>query len=147
MKNLASHKVAIRSREYLVQAVYQLFFNEQDVEDIIDQFKDEHKNKKVDFELFSSSLKSIQKNRAELKNILNSLDVNDPDMDLIDKAIFYFALNEMVFGVLDHPIVIDESIRLARKFSSPDSYKFINANLDKFLKDKKYNLSMYSLIS
>ena len=58
-------------------------------------------------------------------------------MDLIDKAIFYFALNEMVFGVLDHPIVIDESIRLARKFSSPDSYKFINANLDKFLKDKK----------
>ena len=137
MKNLASHKVAIRSRKYLVQAVYQLFFNEQDVEDIIDQFKDEHKNKKVDFELFSSSLKSIQENRAELKNILNSLGVNDPDMDLIDKAIFYFALNEMVYGVLDHPIVIDESIRLARKFSSPDSYKFINANLDKFLKDKK----------
>ena len=137
MKNLASHKVAIRSREYLVQAVYQLFFNEQDVEDIIDQFKDEHKNKKVDFELFSSSLESIQENRAELKNILNSLGVNDPDMDLIDKAIFYFALNEMVYGVLDHPIVIDESIRLARKFSSPDSYKFINANLDKFLKDKK----------
>ena len=137
MKNLASHKVAIRSREYLVQAVYQLFFNEQDVEDIIDQFKDEHKNKKVDFELFSSSLKSIQKNRSELKNILDGLGVNDPDMDLIDKAIFYFALNEMVYGVLDHPIVIDESIRLARKFSSPDSYKFINANLDKFLKDKK----------
>ena len=136
MKNLASHKVAIRSREYLVQAVYQLFFNEQDVEDIIDQFKDEHKNKKVDFELFSSSLKSIQENRSELKNILDGLGVNDPDMDLIDKAIFYFALNEMVFGVLDHPIVIDESIRLARKFSSPDSYKFINANLDKFLKDK-----------
>ena len=137
MKNLASHKVAIRSREYLVQAVYQLFFNEQDVEDIIDQFKDEHKSKKVDFELFSSSLKSIQENRSELKNILDGLGVNDPDMDLIDKAIFYFALNEMVFGVLDHPIVIDESIRLARKFSSPDSYKFINANLDKFLKDKK----------
>lgn len=137
MKNLASHKVAIRSREYLVQAVYQLFFNEQDVEDIIDQFKDEHKNKKVDFELFSSSLKSIQENRAELKNILNNLGVNDPDMDLIDKAIFYFALNEMVYGVLDHPIVLDESIRLARKFSSPDSYKFINANLDKFLKDEK----------
>jgi N utilization substance protein B len=137
MKNLASHKAAIRSREYLVQAVYQLFFNEQDVEDIIDQFKDEHKNKKVDFELFSSSLKSIQENRSELKNILDGLGVNDPDMDLIDKAIFYFALNEMAFGVLDHPIVIDESIRLARKFSSPDSYKFINANLDKFLKDKK----------
>ena len=58
-----------------------------------------------------------------------------------DKAIFYFALNEMVYGSLDKPIVIDESIRLARKFSSPDSYKFINANLDKFIKSKSKELS------
>ena len=136
MKNLANHKIAIRSREYLVQAIYQLFFNEQDIEDIIDQFKDEHKTKKVDFQLFSSSLKSIQANRAQLKDILDGLGVNDPDMDLIDKAIFYFALNEMTFGVLDKPIVIDESIRLAKKFSSPDSYKFINANLDKVINTK-----------
>jgi|TARA_B110000008_G_scaffold169679_1_gene169479 N utilization substance protein B len=136
MKNLANHKIAIRSREYLVQAIYQLFFNEQDIEDIIDQFKDEHKTKKVDFQLFSSSLKSIQTNRAQLKDILDDLGVNDPDMDLIDKAIFYFALNEMTFGVLDKPIVIDESIRLAKKFSSPDSYKFINANLDKVINTK-----------
>ena len=99
MKNLANHKIAIRSREYLVQAIYQLFFNEQDIEDIIDQFKDEHKTKKVDFQLFSSSLKSIQANRAQLKDILDDLGVNDPDMDLIDKAIFYFALNEMTFGL------------------------------------------------
>ena len=136
MKNLANHKIAIRSREYLVQAIYQLFFNEQDIEDIIDQFKDEHKTKKVDLQLFSSSLKSIQANRAQLKDILDDLGVNDPDMDLIDKAIFYFALNEMTFGVLDKPIVIDESIRLAKKFSSPDSYKFINANLDKVINTK-----------
>jgi len=136
MKNLANHKIAIRSREYLVQAIYQLFFNEQDIEDIIDQFKDEHKTKKVDFQLFSSSLKSIQANRAQLKDILDNLGVNDSDMDLIDKAIFYFALNEMTFGVLDKPIVIDESIRLAKKFSSPDSYKFINANLDKVINTK-----------
>jgi len=136
MKNLANHKIAIRSREYLVQAIYQLFFNEQDIEDIIDQFKDEHKTKKVDFQLFSSSLKSIQANRAQLKDILDNIGVNDPDMDLIDKAIFYFALNEMTFGVLDKPIVIDESIRLAKKFSSPDSYKFINANLDKVINTK-----------
>ena len=107
MKNLANHKVAIRSREYLVQAIYQLFFNEQDIEDIIDQFKDEHKTKKVDFQLFSSGLKSIQSNRDHLKGLLDDLGVSDPDMDLIDKAIFYFALNEMVYGTLDKPIVID----------------------------------------
>jgi N utilization substance protein B len=47
----------------------------------------------------------------------------------------------MVYGSLDKPIVIDESIRLARKFSSPDSYKFINANLDRFIKSKSKELS------
>ena len=134
MKNLANFKVAIRTREYLVQAIYQYFFNNQDISDIVDQFKDEHKNKKVDFDKFSSSLESIQKNKSEFKEILDSMNVKDSNMDLIDKSILYFALNEMIYGELDKPVIIDESLRLSKKFSSPESYKFINANLDKYLK-------------
>ena len=134
MKNLANFKVEVRTREYLVQAIYQYFFCKQDTSDIIDQFKDEHKNKKVNFDVFSSSLESIKDNEERLKKILESLGVKDSNMDLIDKSILYFALNEMIFGNLDKPIVIDESLRLSKKFSSPDSYKFINANLDKYLK-------------
>ena len=48
----------------------------------------------------------------------------------------YLALNEMIYGVLDKPVIIDEALRLSKKFSNPESYKFINANLDKFLKSK-----------
>ena len=40
----------------------------------------------------------------------------------------------MLFGELDKPVVIDEALRLSKKFSSQDSYKFINVSLDKFLK-------------
>ena len=134
MKSLANHKVAVRTREYLVQAIFQFFFNEQDISDIIDQFKDEHKNKKVDFVLFSSSLESVNKNKGDIKNVLIELGVKDSNMDLMDKSIIYFALNEMIYGSLDKPIVIDEALRLSKKFSNPDSFKFINANLDKFLK-------------
>ena len=134
MKNLANFKIQIRTREYLVQAIYQYFFNNQDISDIVDQFKDEHKNKKVDFDKFSSSLESIQKNKSEFKEILDSMNVKDSNMDLIDKSILYFALNEMMYGELDKPVIIDESLRLSKKFSSPESYKFINANLDKYLK-------------
>ena len=134
MKNLANFKIQIRTREYLVQAIYQYFFNNQDISDIVDQFKDEHKNKKVDFDKFSSSLESIQKNKSEFKEILDSMNVKDSNMDLIDKSILYFALNEMIYGDLDKPVIIDESLRLSKKFSSPESYKFINANLDKYLK-------------
>ena len=129
MKNLANFKIQIRTREYLVQAIYQYFFNNQDISDIVDQFKDEHKNKKVDFDKFSSSLESIKNNKAEFKEILDSMNVKDSNMDLIDKSILYFALNEMIYGELDKPVIIDESLRLSKKFSSPESYKFINANL------------------
>lgn len=134
MKNLANFKIQIRTREYLVQAIYQYFFNNQDISDIIDQFKDEHKNKKVDFDKFSSSLESIKNNKSKFKEILDSMNVKDSSMDLIDKSILYFALNEMIYGELDKPVIIDESLRLSKKFSSPESYKFINANLDKYLK-------------
>ena len=134
MKNLANFKIQIRTREYLVQAIYQYFFNNQDIFDIVDQFKDEHKNKKVDFDKFSSSLESIKNNKSEFKEILDSMNVKDSNMDLIDKSILYFALNEMIYGELDKPVIIDESLRLSKKFSSPESYKFINANLDKYLK-------------
>ena len=134
MKNLANFKTQIRTREYLIQAIYQYFFNSQEVSDIVDKFKDEHKSKKVDFDIFSSSLESIKNNESEFKEILDSMNVKDSNMDLIDKSILYFALNEMIYGELDKPIIIDESLRLSKKFSSPESYKFINANLDKYLK-------------
>jgi N utilization substance protein B len=134
MKNLANFKIQIRTREYLVQAIYQYFFNNQEISDIVDQFKNEHRNKKVDFEKFSSSLESIKNNKSEFKEILDSMNVKDSNMDLIDKSILYFALNEMIYGELDKPVIIDESLRLSKKFSSPESYKFINANLDKYLK-------------
>ena len=49
----------------------------------------------------------------------------------------YFAINEMITGNLDKLVVIDESLRLSKKFSSPESYKFINASLDKYLKTHK----------
>ena len=134
MKNLANFKTQIRTREYLIQAIYQYFFNNQEISDIVNQFKDEHKNKKVDFDTFSLSLESIKNNESEFKEILDSMNVKDSNMDLIDKSILYFALNEMIYGELDKLVIIDESLRLSKKFSSPESYKFINANLDKYLK-------------
>ncbi len=134
MKNLANFKTQIKTRDYLIQAIYQYFFNNQDIGSIISQFQKEHENKKVDFPKFIKSLESIQSNQDKINDILSSLGVKDSNMDLIDKSILYFALNEMIYGDLDKLVVIDEALRLSKKFSSPDSYKFINANLDKYLK-------------
>ena len=137
MKNLANYKIPVRSREYLIQAIFQMLFDNQIADKIITQFKEEHKTKKVDFDLFSKSLLSIEKNIKKIESAINSLKIKDSSLELIDKSILYFAINEMLFGELDKPVVIDESLRLSKKFSSPDSYKFINVSLDKFLKTLK----------
>ena len=134
MKNLANFKIAIRTREYLIQAIFQMLFDDQKATKIIKQFKEEHKTKKVDFEMFSASIKSVEKNKEKIEASMESLSIKNTSVELIDKSILYFAINEMLFGELDKPIVIDESLRLSKKFSSPESYKFINASLDKFLK-------------
>ena len=134
MKNLSNFKIPVKTREYLIQAIYQMLFNDEKVSDIIKQFKKEHKNKKVDFDLFSTSLRSLEKNKKEIELILDSLDIKISSIELIDKSILFFAINEMLNGSLDKPVAIDESIRLSKKFSSPESYKFINVSLDKLLK-------------
>lgn len=134
MKNLANFKIEVRTREYLIQAIFQMLFDDQKAAKIIKQFKEEHKLKKVDFKMFSSSMKSIEKNKDKIETSIASLGIKNSSIELIDKSILYFAINEMLFGELDKLVTIDESLRLSKKFSSPDSYKFINAGLDKFLK-------------
>ena len=134
MKNLVNFKVAVKTRELLVQAIFQMLFSNQEVSKIIDQFKNEHRNRKIDFDMFANSLNSIRDNTEKIESILISLNIKDSSIEIIDKSVLYFAINEMINGDLDKPIVIDESLRLSKKFSSPESYKFINASLDKYLK-------------
>ena len=134
MINLSNFKIIIKTREYLIQAIYQMLFSNDSIQKIITQFKEEHKDKKVDFIEFSDSLESIDKNKKAIESVIKSADISSSSIELIDKSILIFAINEMFYGTLDKPVIIDESIRLAKKFSSPDSYKFLNATLDKILK-------------
>ena len=134
MKNLVNFKVAVKTRELLIQAIFQMLFSNQEVSKIIVQFKNEHRNRKIDFDMFANSLNSIQDNIEKIESILISLNIKDSSIEIVDKSVLYFAINEMINGDLDKPVVIDESLRLSKKFSSPESYKFINASLDKYLK-------------
>lgn len=121
-------------REILVQAVYQFLFNNQNTSEIYDQFAKEHQNKKINLEILNSKLKSIELNSHKINQAIDKTDFDISKIDLIDKAILYVAFEEIIFGELDHPVVIDEAIRLSKKFSNPDSFKFLNAIIDKYIK-------------
>ena len=55
MKNLSNFKIIIKTREYLIQAIYQMLFSNDDIQKIITQFKEEHKDKKVNFNEFATT--------------------------------------------------------------------------------------------
>ena len=83
MKNLANFKVEVRTREYLIQAIFQMLFDNQKASKIIKQFKEVHKTKKVDFKMFTSSMKSIEKNIKKIEDTITSLSIQTSNIEFI----------------------------------------------------------------
>ena len=126
MKNLAKHKKNIQTREISVQAIYQLLFdNTISTKKIIKQFQEENSPKRVNFQMFSSYVQEIKNKESYLNGIFEKLEINDTD--LIDKAIIFLGIIELEQEKFPKEVTFDECIRLARKFSNPESYNFIIA--------------------
>ena len=53
----------------------------------------------------------------------------------IELSTLYLALYEIFHSKLDKPIIINEAIKLAKKFGQNSSHKFVNAILDKVAKN------------
>ena len=137
-KNLGKYKHELKTRECLVQAIYQFIFQESNLNSLIDQFLKENTPKKISFNYFKKRLENIFEHSDDLKSITRSTKkTNGENIEKIDEAIIWLGIVEIRANELDHPIVIDECIRLAKKFSNPNSYKFVNAKLDEWLKKAK----------
>ena len=52
----------------------------------------------------------------------------------VELSILFLALYELSQTNLDRPIIINEAIKLAKKFGQNSSHKFINAILDSVIK-------------
>ncbi len=60
-----------------------------------------------------------------------------PRISYVDRAILRFSIFSLLFEKdLDHKIVIDEAIEIAKTFGTDDSYRFINGILDAIKKEK-----------
>ena len=134
-KHLGKYKQELKTRECLVQAIYQYIFQESNLNSLIDQFLKENTPKKISFNYFKKRLENIFEHSDDLKSITRSQkNKKSENLEKIDEAIIWLGIVEIRANELDHPIVIDECIRLAKKFSNPNSYKFVNAKLDELLK-------------
>jgi len=128
--NIAARSAA---RELLVQALYQWQMNESGQEELLEQFRLDKDYSKVDSEYFESNLLAILNESAELDESL--LPVLDRKLELLDPvahAILWLSAFEFKHKIeIPYRVVMNEAIKLAKKFGPTDSHKYVNAILDK----------------
>ena len=120
----------------MLSLLYQWEFR-KDAESIEDVMQSFIKNKRHRFiNALSERAKEIVSVMDELDIILrNNMEYPFDKVDLIDKLILRIAVFEMLYKGIPPEISISEAIKLSRKFSSPNSYKFINGVLAQVVKN------------
>ena len=137
MKNLSQHKEKVNARELLVQALYEYSFGHNEAKSIEESFRKDFTKTKVDYIFFRNTFNHITENIKQLKEtILESAELEFfgiKSIETMEENILLIIMAESALDETPREILIDEGVRLSKKFCSENSYKFINATLEKIL--------------
>ena len=137
MKNLSQHKEKVNARELLVQALYEYSFGHNEAKSIEESFRKDFTKTKVDYIFFRNTFNFITENIVQLKEtILESAELEVfgiKSIEIMEENILLIIMAENTLDETPREILIDEGVRLSKKFCPENSYKFINATLEKIL--------------
>lgn len=125
------------ARRMIMQALYEKEVSDNDNQVIIAGFLIENSNFKFDKSYFQTGFIEITQNLSQIDELYSKyIDRKDEALDLVSKCILRLGAYELKYK-LDVPyrVVINESVNLAKTFAGDDSYKFVNATLDKVAKE------------
>ena len=118
-----------KTREILLQALYQKEISDISNTNLINQFKKAYRE--FDISNVAKNLKGINKNNDSLnKSIADNSSIEIKSIGEIEISILRQSIFEIENSDIDYPIVINEAVKLAKKFGQEDSYRFINGVLD-----------------
>ena len=117
-----------KTREILLQALYQKEISDISNTNLINQFKKAYRE--FDISNVAEKLKGINKNNDSLnKSIADNSSIEIKSIGEIEISILRQSIFEIENSEIDYPIVINEAVKLAKKFGQEDSYRFINGVL------------------
>ena len=120
----------LRSRDKVVQALYEMELSNSRLDELL---KDNEMLER--YPHFEDLLSGVVKSMDNIDELLNRyIDRDLSSIDPVEKNIIRLSIYELTSTKLDKPIIIDESIRLTKKYGSQDGYKYVNAILDKIIK-------------
>ena len=121
-----------KTREILLQALYQKEISDISNTNLINQFKKAFRE--FDISNVAEKLKGINKNNDLLnKSIADNSSIEIKSIGEIEISILRQSIFEIENSEIDYPIVINEAVKLAKKFGQEDSYRFINGVLDSYI--------------
>ncbi len=132
------------ARRMIMQALYEKEVSNNDNQVIIAGFLIENGSFKFDRSYFQTGFIEITENLSQIDDLYGQfVDRKDEDLDLVSKCILRLGTYELKFKLdVPYKVVINESVNLAKSFAGEDSYKFVNATLDKVAKEvRKTELS------
>tara|TARA_B100001123_G_scaffold404846_1_gene494658 strand:- start:3856 stop:4254 length:399 start_codon:yes stop_codon:yes gene_type:complete len=119
-----------RSRDKVLQTLYELELGGEELTEVLKNHSSEKSNK-----FYKEILKGVSENLELFDEIIKKY-INRPiqQLDVIEKNILRIAVYEFKKNELDSSIIINEAIRMAKKYGSVEGYKLVNAVLDKIIK-------------
>ncbi len=120
----------VRSRDKVLQSLYEIDLGGSNAKEIL---KDKEMQKR--YPHFKDLLIGVTESMSNLDSLLQKLMDRDLlGLDPIERNALRLAIYEMLNSDLDKPIIVNESIRLTKKYGAVDGHKYVNAVLDKALK-------------
>lgn len=122
-----------RARRLAVQAVYQYLVGAAAPAEVIRQFIEGRNTGRADLDFFREMVTVACDDREALEaEISPLLDRPLVQLDPVEHAILLLATAELRDRLeVPYRVVVDEAIELAKMFGADQSYKFINAVVDK----------------
>ena len=132
MANTKGAGARTRSRELMVQALYQKQIAGHSTSELVEQFHEQAAYQRVDKAYFDELFPAISNSQDELEVKVDEL-IDRPleQLDPVELAILLIGVYELQARIdIPYRVVINESVNLAKRFGSIEGHKYINACLD-----------------
>ena len=117
----------VRSRDKVIQSLYEIELSGSDLKDILADLALQSR-----YPHFKDLLSGVINSKEDIDAILaDNMDRKLSSLDPIERNTLRLATYELLYTKTDAPIIINESIRLSKKYGAVDGHKYVNAVLDR----------------
>ncbi len=125
-----------RARELLVKALYQWQFADHDFDELVNQFGATRDFERADQLYFRELLGAVMQEADALDRSIERFAVRGTEqLDSVGRSILRLAFAELEHRPDVPPkVVINEAVELAKRYGAADTFRFVNAVLDRAAK-------------